>query len=268
MRSRPQLPHPNSGFDSRIIRGSHNILGSIVLTAAERGSCRTQTPCFLAVTPATESNCVHPQLQAEPETLDSLNKLGIKPASAESAFRAFASRLLGIPKYERRVTSNEEWHEFWRLARYVDQKEAKKIINESTHRGENWRDKLCARTISGKWRSLFQTLLPGPIVPADGSRDRDVSIDVQYHESELPSLRNSAPSLRHAPGTNYPLPKSSIYKALQNSVSRACQEGYWAAVLRMICSGLRSLRPADRWICWSCSQKRPRPNTHGPARPR
>ena len=171
------------------IRGSHNILGSIVLTAAGTWVVPNPDTVFLGGdNTSTESNLVHPQLQAAPETLDSLNKLGIKPASAESAFRAFASRLLGIPRYERRVTSNEEWHEFWRLARYVDQKEAKKIINESTHRGENWRDKLCVRTISGKWRSLFQTLLPGPIVPADGSRDRDVSIDVQYHEAELPLL--------------------------------------------------------------------------------
>ena len=133
-------------------------------------------------------NLVHPQLQVDPETLDALNKLGIKPASAESAFREYASGLLGIPLYKSRVASNEDWHEFWRLARYVDQQEAAKIINESTYKGENWRDKLCVRTISGKWLSLFQTLLPGPIVPADGSRDSDVSIDLQYHEADMPLL--------------------------------------------------------------------------------
>ena len=171
------------------IRGNHNSLGSIVLTAAGTWVVPNPDTVFLGGdNTSTASNLVHPQLQAEPETLDSLNKLGIKPASAESAFREYASGLWGIPWYERRVASNEEWLEFWRLARYVDQKEAAKIINESTYRWENWRDKLCVRTISGKWRSLFQTLLPGPIVPADGSRDSDVSIDLQYHEAGMPLL--------------------------------------------------------------------------------
>ncbi len=167
------------------VRGSHYSLGRIVLTAAGTWVVPNPDTVFLGGDDtSTASNLVHPQLQAEPETLDALNKLGIKPASAESAFREFASGLSDIPWYERRVFSNEEWHEFWRLARYVDQKEAEKIINE----WDNWRDKLCVRTISGKWRSLSQALLPGPIVPADGSRDRDVSIDVQYHEAELPLL--------------------------------------------------------------------------------
>ena len=171
------------------MRGNHNSLGNIVLTADGTWVVPNPDAVFLGGNnTSTESNLVHPQLQADPETLDSLKKLGIKPASAESAFREFALGLLDIPWYKRRAISNEEWHEFWRLARYIDQTEAAKIINESTYRWENWRDKLCVLTISGKWRSLFQTLLPGPIVPADGSRDSDVSIDVQYHEAELPLL--------------------------------------------------------------------------------
>ena len=39
------------------------------------------------------------------------------------------------------------------------------------------------------WRSLFTTLLPGQIVPADGSRDRDCVIDVQFHKSDLSLLK-------------------------------------------------------------------------------
>ena len=171
------------------IRGNHNGLGNIVLTADGMWVVPNPDAVFLGGdNTSTENNLVHHQLQADSETLESLKKLRIKPASPESAFREFTSRLLGISRYERRVSSNEEWHEFWRLARYVDQKEAEKIINQSTHKWDNWRDRLCVHTISGKWRSLFQTLLPGPIVPADGSRDDNVSIDVQYHEAELPLL--------------------------------------------------------------------------------
>ena len=171
------------------IRGSHNSLGSIVLTATGTWVVPDPDAVFLGGDDTSVvSNLVHPQLQAEPETLDSLNKLGIKPASAESAFREFSSGLLGTLRYEQRVISNEEWHEFWQLARYVDHKEAAKIINESINRWDNWRDKLCVRTMSGKWRSLFHTLLPGPIVPGDGNRDIDIAIDIDYHHTHLPLL--------------------------------------------------------------------------------
>ncbi len=171
------------------IRKSYD-LGNIVFMADGSWSEPNSDSVFLGGDNATTAtNLVHPQLQADPDTLDSLKKLGITPASAASAFKEFASGLLGIPWYDRKKISSEKWHEFWRLARCVDQKEAAKIINESTYKLDNWRDKLCVRTISGDWRSLFQALLPGPIVPADASRDTNVSIDLLYHESDLPLLR-------------------------------------------------------------------------------
>ena len=230
------------------MRGNHNSFGKIVLTADGTWVVPNPDAVFLGGNnTSTESNLVHPQLQADPETLDSLKKLGIKPASAESAFREFALGLLDIPWYKRRAISNEEWHEFWRLARYIDQTEAAKIINESTYRWENWRDKLCVLTISGKWRSLFQTLLPGPIVPADGSRDSDVSIrcPVTMKRNCL-SLRNSVPSIRHAPGTNYPFPEIVNLPTAARQCFKSVPKGILAAVLRMTCS---------------CSRK---PETSGP----
>ena len=51
-----------------------------------------------------------------------------------------------------------------------------------------WRDTLRVRTIAGSWSSLFSTLLPGRIVPADGSRDSGVAISTWFHEANLPLL--------------------------------------------------------------------------------
>ena len=180
-----------------------NSLGNIVLTADGTWVEPSPDTVFLGGDAASAaSNLVHPRLQADPDTLDSLKELGIKPASAEGVFRKFASSLLGAPSYKRRAIRDEDWQEFWRLVRYVDQNEAVNIIKSTNiYRWDNWRDKLCVLTISGKWRSLFQTLLPGPIVPPDDSRDSNASIDILYHEVDMSLLRQlgavSAPRAGH-----------------------------------------------------------------------
>ena len=52
----------------------------------------------------------------------------------------------------------------------------------------NWRDSLCVLTLGEEWRSLFRSLLPGPIVPGDGSRDTKVTIDTGYHQADMELL--------------------------------------------------------------------------------
>ena len=74
------------------------------------------------------------------------------------------------------------WTIFWQLAREVNQQEATTIIRESTRL---WPDTLCVQTIDGKWSPVARTLLPGPIVPDDGSRDSEICIDIRYHADDL-----------------------------------------------------------------------------------
>ena len=62
------------------------------------------------------------------------------------------------------------------------------IIREAESYG-NWRDSLFVRTVDEEWRSLFKVLLPGHVVPEDGSRDASVTLDVQFHRDELSLLR-------------------------------------------------------------------------------
>ena len=171
------------------IRGTQKSLGNIVLAADGKWVEPNSDTLFLGGdSNSTAGNLVHPELQLDPETLDALKTLGLELPSAESVFREFASSLLDIPWYENRVVRNDEWHNFWALARSVGQQEAVNIITLSARRSGNWRDKLCVRTISGRWRSLFRALLPGAIVPVDAGRDDDVSIDIQYHAADLPLL--------------------------------------------------------------------------------
>ena len=87
------------------------------------------------------------------------------------------------PKYE--VWMDRYWSMFWPFARDVEARTAAKIIQESQY---DWRDVIKIRTVDGSWRPLFNVLLPGPIVPEDGSRDTHIAIDVQFHQDDLALL--------------------------------------------------------------------------------
>ncbi len=167
------------------IRRANN-LGVIVLTAG--GKWVKPDPDTVRLgggeAPAA-TTLVHPQLEADPQTLDALKKLGIRPASPASVFKDMASTLLvwnlNSPTAEQ---IDKDWREFWRLARDVDPATAAGIVREYT----GWPDLLRVRTRAGNWRAVFEALLPGPIIPADDGRDDDVAIDTQFHEKNLTLL--------------------------------------------------------------------------------
>ncbi len=173
------------------IRAS-NELGRIVLRSDGKWGQPDPDQVFLGgEDPSDASNLVHPQLEADPETLSALKELGVKLASRETKFRGWASMLLKpsiefAPYLENETILDSCWTQFWKLAHDVDQLKAASIITES--KGD-WRDSLRVRTVDEEWRSLFQVLLPGSIVPADGSRDSGVTIDVQFHQEDLPLLK-------------------------------------------------------------------------------
>ena len=80
--------------------------------------------------------------------------------------------------YDRQLDAT--WGKFWELARDVEQSAAVNIIQGH----DDWRSYLRVRTLAGGWQLLALTLLPGPIVPADGSRDADVALDMEFHQVE------------------------------------------------------------------------------------
>ena len=53
-----------------------------------------------------------------------------------------------------------------------------------------WREELHLRTIDGSWQPFSLSLLPGRIVPADGSRDCHIAIDLKFHEKDLALLKD------------------------------------------------------------------------------
>ncbi|MXZ41342.1 MAG: DEAD/DEAH box helicase [Caldilineaceae bacterium SB0666_bin_21] len=53
----------------------------------------------------------------------------------------------------------------------------------------DWREAVPVRTANGGWTSLAEVLLPGEIVPGDGSRDADVAVDIEFHRADLELLK-------------------------------------------------------------------------------
>ena len=169
-----------------------NYLGTIVLTADERWVAPDPESVRLSGKDVSAgSKAVHPELEADEETFRALKELGIRPASPETLFKDLAAKLLDLSPYYFRVRedsetgSSRDWQEFWRLASELERFDALDAIKAQ----EMWRDALRIRTIAGNWKSLFNALLPGRVVPKDGSRDSDIAIDVGFHEANLPLLR-------------------------------------------------------------------------------
>ena len=88
----------------------------------------------------------------------------------------------------------------------------------------------------------FRRCCPAQSFPQMVVETDDVSIDVQYHEAELPLLTQlgavDSPRAGHELSLRW---KSSIYQPLQDSGFKSVPKGILAAVLRMTCSCSRSL---------------------------
>ena len=149
-------------------------LGQIILTRNNRWVSPDPNKVFLGGEAATDAEyIVHKDLENDDETRDALETLGIKSADQSELFRQKARQIL-----DGRRHTEEEWHDFWVRGEEVTAEETSVIIREVPR----WLDRLHIKTMDGEWRTLHQALLPGAVVPGDGSRDAHATIDVHgYH---------------------------------------------------------------------------------------
>ncbi len=179
--------------------------------------------------------------------LDDPKELSVSPVSPESEFRSAASKLLDQHQLLLNVDNPSKmdafWRKFWSLARKAGRSAAAKVIpslpwvpfrfgNVKTGNFEqrelelyesawSWHNSLHLRTIDGSWQSFSRTLLPGPVVPADGSRDGEIAIDVEFHKADLALLRDLGAV--DEPAEEYePLPFHN-YKFLERCRDEYCE---------------------------------------------
>ena len=165
-------------------------LGNIVLTTAGTLVEPDANRIFLPVDSFDECQStdpesrVHPSLASDPDTLAALKKLGLKPPSSESRFSAIVGRILrsGVDQ----ELSENLHEEFWVASRRLSIEAARAVLKEhddqcrSGTRAKNLR----IRTQMGTWLPLRSVMLPGKILPGDGSRDEGVTVDTRFHEPD------------------------------------------------------------------------------------
>ena len=164
-------------------------LGQIVLTAA--GDWQEPDPEHLFLGDAEQDHghatsqdspvhLVHPELASDRDVLAALKQLGIKPVSAEISFKQIAKAALSDDENP----NEDQLVSFWDQARKVGPA-ARGIIEEH----DGWESRLRIRTRSGTWNPLHSALLPCKIVPGDGTRDDDVTVDTEFHGVDIELLR-------------------------------------------------------------------------------
>ena len=162
-----------------------NDVGEIVLTAD--GGWVTPGPDTIYLNDDSgsgDSDCnlaerVHPDIQSDQETLKALIALGVAPITPENRFKNLASMLLS-DYYEEEVERDVQWSEFWNLVRSIDEESVISILSDTESPHE-----IRVMTKSGHWQQIHNVLLPGPIVPDDGSRDAGIAVDLEFHEYDI-----------------------------------------------------------------------------------
>lgn len=169
-------------------------LGTIVLTAS--GSWRSPDPdgFFLPYESPTVGStidpraCVHPALASDSKALSALKRLGFREQTPESRFRALAQDVLqgrGSP------VTDAKRREFWVTSRLAGADAALSVIGElGRPHSEIHPHGLRVLTRSGAWEAPHSVLLPGSIVPGDGSRDDGATVDMDFHKPDTKLLRD------------------------------------------------------------------------------
>ena len=152
---------------------------------------------------------VNDELIAQPGVREALKVIGIEQATPALELTAFIRQGL-------LSGSAGAWTSFWSLVRgFADVNDALTIIT-----GEFGNRSPAVRTLSGHYQPLSRTLLPGSVVPLDGARDLAVTIDVDFHASDLEILRLLGAG--QAPADGYPILKDRVVDAYRE----ACVENY------------------------------------------
>ena len=156
-------------------------LGRIVLTAS--GRWERPDPNRVSLPQESDGPCgdpewtVHPAVASHDETHAALWDLGLRPPSPEIGFRRAADKALKNSGAWPRVSDFES---FWAASRALDPVDAHSTVSEY----RNWQSALRVRSKSDGWKLLNEVLLPGDVVPSDGSRDGAATVDTDFHEHD------------------------------------------------------------------------------------
>jgi superfamily II DNA or RNA helicase len=111
---------------------------------------------------------VSPQLLAKADVVEALERWGVARPSPDAR----------LERAKTNLWSDAGKREFWNAIAEVSRDVARKCIEALTARNP---DAIHVRSMSGQWRPPSSLLLPGAVVPADGSRDASITVDTAFH---------------------------------------------------------------------------------------
>lgn len=130
------------------------------------------------------------RISDRPEMASLLLAVGIRVADAQGRFEGVLDQ--GVANYDSRA-----WANFWILLRSAG---GTAQVDRIRRRFPEPLDVLRVRTLDGRFRPMRDCLLPGPVVPGDGSRDASIAVDLDFHGSDVPLFRDLGLLDRPTPG--------------------------------------------------------------------
>ncbi|MHB9861463.1 DEAD/DEAH box helicase [Streptomyces sp. YIM S03343] len=115
-----------------------------------------------------------------PEMGRHLHAVGIRVADAQGRFQGVLDQ--GFADY-----TSHSWSKFWVLLRSAG---GNAQVERIRAKSPNPLGVLQVRTVDGRFRPMRDCLLPGPVVPGDGSRDRSIAVDLEFHAADQPVFRD------------------------------------------------------------------------------
>ena len=177
-------------------------LGNIVLTEDNEWKPVDPDSVFLPTetnaVDGEEASTVHRRLSEDPATKKVLQVLGLRTPSPEATFRQAAGRAL--PGSSQAEPAEAVWPAFWAAARSLSPDKVLDVAAKIARRPGALPYRVRARTLAGTWQPLASVLLPGSIVPRDGSRDIEATIDETFHHRDLNLLKRLGATDRPEPG--------------------------------------------------------------------
>ncbi|AOP46229.1 DEAD/DEAH box helicase [Streptomyces lydicus] len=123
---------------------------------------------------------VHTAISERMEMQRHLHTIGIRIADAHGRFQGVLDQ--GFDGY-----TPELWTQFWMLLRSAG---GNAQVDRIRGRYPDARAVLHVRTVDGRFRPMASCLLPGGVVPADGSRDASIAVDTDFHGADAAIFRD------------------------------------------------------------------------------
>lgn len=122
---------------------------------------------------------VDPKLSEDMSLYSALNLIGIREADARGRFVGVLDQ--GFDRY-----SAQDWTRFWELFHSAG---GSHVTAEVRSRVPLPLATLFVRTKDGHYHRMQDCMIPGPVVPADGSRDAAVAVDMSFHSDDMAVFR-------------------------------------------------------------------------------